>query len=234
MKQIIIGDIHGLNIWKKIIEIHDDADRFIFIGDYVDAFDIGPLEQLENLREIISFKESNSDKVVLLIGNHDYHYFPNIEERYSGYQPKMRPSFEYEYSEYRNKFKMAFIDEYKNIYSHAGISKTFIDNLGVGFLKNEQLVDFINEMWIARPYAFGFSTFDRSGYGDHKTQSPIWIRPNSLVKDKIENTLIVGHTQCGEISNLNKSHRKGVYQIDALYNGFYLINEDGKFKIAKL
>ena len=39
MKTIAIGDIHGLSIWKDIIN-KENPDKVIFIGDYFDSFDI--------------------------------------------------------------------------------------------------------------------------------------------------------------------------------------------------
>ena len=38
-KTIIIGDIHGRDIWKNIVA-QEQADRVIFIGDYFDSFNI--------------------------------------------------------------------------------------------------------------------------------------------------------------------------------------------------
>jgi len=40
MKTIILGDTHGRDLWKQIVEIENDADRIIFLGDYFDSFDI--------------------------------------------------------------------------------------------------------------------------------------------------------------------------------------------------
>ena len=37
MKTVIIGDIHGRISWEKIVEKENDADRFIFVGDYFDT-----------------------------------------------------------------------------------------------------------------------------------------------------------------------------------------------------
>ena len=39
-KVIVLGDTHGRDIWKKIVEANPDADLFIFIGDYFDSFNI--------------------------------------------------------------------------------------------------------------------------------------------------------------------------------------------------
>lgn len=71
---IVLGDTHGQNKWKKIIEANKDADEVIFIGDYFDSFTIPFSEQLSNFVDILNYKTDNKDKVVLLLGNHDYQY----------------------------------------------------------------------------------------------------------------------------------------------------------------
>jgi metallophosphoesterase superfamily enzyme len=76
MKTVLIGDIHGHDSWKQIIEQEQDADRIIFVGDYFDSFTIPGLIQCENFQDIIEFKKTSDKEVVLLVGNHDYNYFP--------------------------------------------------------------------------------------------------------------------------------------------------------------
>jgi hypothetical protein len=64
-------------------------------------------------------------------------------------------------------------------------------------------------------------------YGNNPYQSPIWIRPSSLIKDKLEGyKQVVGHTQVTQMSEV-----KGVYLIDCLDNEKkeYLVIEDGEF-----
>ena len=73
-KIVLIGDIHGHESWKKIVEKHSDADKIIFVGDYFDAWHINPAIQIFNFKEILELKASAPDQVVLLVGNHDFHY----------------------------------------------------------------------------------------------------------------------------------------------------------------
>ena len=91
MKIIALGDTHGRNYWQHIVSKNADADKFVFIGDYFDSKeDISPESQILNFERIIEFKKSNHDKVILLFGNHDYHYTDNvpIKNKYSCYQFK--------------------------------------------------------------------------------------------------------------------------------------------------
>lgn len=70
MKTLALGDIHGKTIWKDIIK-KENPDKVIFLGDYVTTHEgISSEQQISNLEEILTYKEENSDKVILLRGNH--------------------------------------------------------------------------------------------------------------------------------------------------------------------
>ncbi len=67
MKTVVIGDIHGRSVWKLIVET-EKPDRVIFIGDYFDSFEFSGVEQIDNFKQIIQYKENNPQvEVVLLI-----------------------------------------------------------------------------------------------------------------------------------------------------------------------
>jgi len=229
MKQIILGDIHGRTIWKDVVAKHPEADRFIWIGDYLDTHeDITGGQQLENLADICEFKKQNNDKVILLIGNHDHHYWPGVgNSGTSGYQGKMASSFEYLLERNKALFQMCFKDQNDVIYSHAGLSKTFIEK------NNLYNTDDVNELFFHQPLKFCFSELDLSGYGQHKSQSCIWIRPESLFSDKWGGLQVVGHTQVEKINHPPKSERRGFYLIDCLPKQ-YLSCTDGEFKIETM
>jgi predicted phosphodiesterase len=86
MKKItIIGDLHGRDIWKRIVDENPDSDLYIFVGDYFDSFDIDILTQMHNFKDIIAFRKDNPDKVITLLGNHDFHYTSSCIGSYSGF-----------------------------------------------------------------------------------------------------------------------------------------------------
>lgn len=232
-KQIVLGDIHGRTCWKEIVDAHPDATRFIFIGDYVDTHeDILPIEQLNNLEAIIEFKKTSKAEVILLIGNHDHHYWPGVGDTgTSGYQPRMATSFEHCFQENKGLFQMCFEDEYRNVFSHAGLSKPFLR--AVSALGSDRY-DIINEMFIYQPKKFCFYSGDFSGYGNHPLQSCIWIRPQALYGNtNLKEMQIVGHTSVTHINHPAKSERRGFYLIDALPKQ-YLSITDGKIAIATM
>lgn len=69
-KVLVLGDTHGRTLWKDIVE-KENPDKVIFLGDYVSTHEgISAEQQLSNLEEILTYKENNLDKVILLRGNH--------------------------------------------------------------------------------------------------------------------------------------------------------------------
>jgi len=90
MKTCIISDVHGRDQWKQIVTQEADANKFVFLGDYFDSFDLSGVIQMHNFKEIIEFKKTSGKEIVMLIGNHDYHYFPEINDSStSGYQTRL-------------------------------------------------------------------------------------------------------------------------------------------------
>ena len=77
---LVIPDIHGESFWKEPVHKYiDQVDKVIFLGDYLDPYR-SHLEEYDfdavfkNMMEIIDLKQKSNDKVVLLKGNHDFHY----------------------------------------------------------------------------------------------------------------------------------------------------------------
>lgn len=203
MKIITIGDIHGRTIWKQIVEKEKDADRIVFMGDYFDSHNNIPGNlQISNFEDILQYKRDNLGKVILLFGNHDYHYI--VDEHYSGYNSMYA-------SQYEQVIKKAIAEDLVQMcykigeatFTHAGISKTWLEYVGY---KGDDLQQFINDLFKFKLVAFKFT--GSNPYGDSVQSSPIWIRPNSLMKDPPKEDLaqIVGHThqQLSIIDNHNK------------------------------
>jgi len=240
-KTLILGDTHGRSNWKLAIH-QDKPDRVIFIGDYFDSFDIPGLDQIYNFKEIVHYKESNPQvEVVMLIGNHDHHYYPEIGYTgTSGYQSGIAPSISQVINENRHHLQMAYGFE-DFLFTHAGVSPVFMDQVfGENDWSIETVVVDLNELFKYKPKAFEFNGVD--GYGDNITQTPIWIRPRSLMsankkhekglkKDYIQ---IVGHTQMNKLDLTGSDKFTGgrYYFIDTMdTTGEYLIWQDNKFTV---
>lgn len=249
MKTVVIGDIHGHDTWKQVVEKERDADRFIFIGDYFDSFTVPGLIQIQNFQDIIAFKKSRRgielianelQNVIMLIGNHDYHYFPEVGYTgTSGFQNRMAPSINHVINNNREHLQMCYqFDEF--IFSHAGICETWMDKKFGDYANygwsEENIADKINELFEYQPRQLGFS--GRDSYGDNIGQSPIWIRPRSLQKSNYDNLRskviqIVGHTPQNQIDIEGKSTGGRYYYIDTLpTSGEYLVIEDGVIRVG--
>lgn len=233
MKTVVIGDIHGRSTWKLITHL-ENADRVIFIGDYFDSFDLNTEEQLNNFLDILEYKKTSGKEVIMLIGNHDHHYFPEIRDTgTSGYQRVGKYQIEPVVDVNREHLQIAYqMDEF--LFTHAGVSSVFMDEtFGLGGWTVETIVDQLNEMFIYRPNVFSFNGLDP--YGDDEYQTPIWIRPRSLMKAN-RNTLrkrviqIVGHTEVKNLDLIGSQKTAGgrYYFIDCLgRSGEYLVIQDG-------
>jgi hypothetical protein len=244
MKTIAIGDIHGRPYWKQIIEQEQDADRFIFVGDYFDSFTIPGIDQINNFLDIIEFKKSTDKEVILLLGNHDYHYYPGIEDSgTSGYQTLMAPSIKIVLGDNKEHLQLVYqMDEF--LFSHAGISSEWLDdNITMWDVPNLSM--YLNDLFYYKPASIDYRSFkyynqgdsnERAvlsrGYGNESYQGPIWIRPQALMvanKKTLRKKVIqvVGHTPQDQIDIKGKSTGGRYYFIDTLEYGQnqYLIIE---------
>lgn len=229
MKTIILGDTHGRSFWKLIVA-KEKPNRVVFIGDYFDSFDISAVEQMQNFKDIIQYKKDNPDvEVILLIGNHDYHYFMEIGYTgTSGYQAGAAPNISQLIEENREHLQMAY--EFDGILcTHAGVGLTFLE--ANGWKEPQSISEFLNSLFQYKPKAFNFTGYDP--YGDDMGQTPIWIRPKSLMKDwpqeyRKKCIQVVGHTGMRQIDIEGKATGGRFYFIDTLgHSGEYLIVENG-------
>lgn len=200
MKNLIIGDIHGVNYWKDVIEI-EKADKVIFIGDYLDSFTVSVEDQVNNFLDLLEYKKSFPDKVILLLGNHDWHYSElcGTYEQYSGFNPITKMHVKRPLTDVilDGIIQASYLLDDKYLLTHAGVSKTWLEYADH---KGERIDKFINDLLLTNSYLFDFSGFNP--YGDDVTQGPLWIRPRSLYNDLFDNYIqIVGHTKVKEVSN---------------------------------
>jgi predicted MPP superfamily phosphohydrolase len=229
MKIIAIGDIHGRDYWKSILN-KEIFDKVIFIGDYFDSFDIPGDIQCNNFADIIQFKKDNMDKVILLTGNHDFHYM-GYGEQYSGFQHGYQYSIGCLLDDNKNLLQMSYA--HNNIlFTHAGVSTIWLRNNGYdGGMDLNNINLFINDLFKYKPNKFKFTIGKNySQTGNDICQTPIWIRPESLVKDMVgEFKQVVGHTQKIQI-HIDMD----LILIDALNSSEYLIIEDGIISVGKI
>lgn len=236
---IVIGDLHGKPIWKDIIN-KEFFTYIIFLGDYFDCYDeYTAAEQIYNFKEIIEFKKLNPEKVILLIGNHDHHYFRGMKGNTAGFQIK-HAIFIQEVLEENMKYMQMAKSINNFLFSHAGITPDFLNDVyGRDGWNIENLENDINDLWKYKPKSFMFNNECSNPYGDDINQSPIWIRPRSLMRSakdfKKRWIQIVGHTVQNKIDIKGKATGGRYYFIDTLgTSSEYLIIEDKKITSGKI
>jgi hypothetical protein len=248
MKLVAIGDIHGRDYWKQIIDQEQDADMFVFVGDYFDSFTIKGADQINNFLDIIEFKKQSKVPVILLIGNHDYHYYPGIEDNgTSGYQTLMAPSIKHVIDDNKQHLQVAYqVGEF--VFTHAGLSSEWLDDRVVGW-SVDSLDATINDLFRFQPQKLAYRPYKQvgdqvygvGGYGSETFQGPLWIRPKALMaanRDTLRNQIIqvVGHTPQDTIDIKGKSTGGRYYFIDTLEYGQnqYLVVKDGVVSLGEL
>jgi len=232
MKIIALGDTHGRTIWKQIVA-KETFDKVVFIGDYFDTHEgISAGQQIHNFKDIVTYKEANKDKVVLLFGNHDFHYLSTIGEQYSGFNRLHAKEIEALLVAALDNDYLQMCFHYEHfLFVHAGITKTWCRNtLGDDHFESGKVLEqTINKLFISHPDKFAFTPGKRyDAYGDEVEQSPIWVRPDSLFIDRLDNfTQIVGHTVQEQLTPFSD-----VTLIDTLgTSGEYLCIVDGEMQV---
>lgn len=235
MKLIAVGDVHGRDFWKKVADKEKDFDKFVFIGDYFDNFPPHTIDSIvNNFLEIVKFKEANPDKVELLLGNHDFHYLPSVyrgKDSYSGYDGFVHGHVGDILSQMikHGEIKVAYKYNDDTLFSHAGISKTWLNRVGLEET-NKDIDVAINKKFLAEPELFRFYDGDTSGYGEHSSQGPLWIRPHSLLPDKLAKYIqVIGHTEPNTEKITNSPRQVDgscLVCIDVPKSGEYLVIED--------
>ena len=248
MKLVAIGDIHGRDYWKQIIDQEQDADMFVFVGDYFDSFTIKGPDQINNFLDIVEFKKQSKVPVILLIGNHDYHYYPGIEDSgTSGYQTLMAPSIKHVVSDNKQYLQAAYqVGEF--VFTHAGLSSEWLDDIVDGW-SVDSLDATINDLFRFQPNKLAYRSYKQvgstvygvGGYGSETFQGPIWIRPKALMaanKKTLRKQIIqvVGHTPQETIDIKGKSTGGRYYFIDTLEYGQnqYLVVKDNVVSLGEL
>jgi len=238
---LTIGDIHGRSNWKEIIfggntefffwknaveedyldfenpyRFQVDWDKIVFVGDYVDSFDIGNEQILDNLRDIVLFAKTYPDLVVLLLGNHDIQYIVS-NECCSGYRAEMRPDLNDLFTENKDLFKIAFLDEFEHEYkgrpitvrtlwTHAGVTRGWFTELmrdinspryrlNEFFIGSEnwKIDKILNLAWDLR--VDNLYNVDAHSGGSDLWAGPLWVRPHILNEFYLEGyDHVVGHT----------------------------------------
>ena len=146
-KILVVPDIHGETFWKEpILKYIEQVDRIIFLGDYLDPYrnrwkEYSPQGLFDNLMDIIDFKRSHMDKVILLKGNHDQHY---ASETFRDIACASRCDtinwslYNAVFVKNKELFKLAHLEDVRGLpylFSHAGLTLYWINKVNSGVWK---------------------------------------------------------------------------------------------------
>lgn len=131
-KILICPDVHGRKFWHKAEEIINEVDKVVFLGDYLDPYKHEGItfeDALEEFKQILSFKTKYSDKVVLLIGNHDLHYWPQYKSMGGCRRDDVNFNvISYLFVNNINLFQISYKTD-KYLFTHAGVQQGWLDTI---------------------------------------------------------------------------------------------------------
>lgn len=118
-----VGDLHGrIGCFESAIEKFEKSglERLVLMGDYMDSFDCTSTEILYLLQQVIEYKKSKPQQVILLLGNHDIQYIYSPDYRCSGHRPEIQYDAYKLFRDNEPSFQIAWLNgDY--MATHAGI-----------------------------------------------------------------------------------------------------------------
>lgn len=188
-KYLIVPDVHGRTFWQEAEELINDVERVIFLGDYLDPYPheyITREQAIEQFKEIVQFKKDNSDKVILLLGNHDCAYCYNFGSA-SRYDYENEEEIKGIFKDNMSLFRLWYLGEDDCLFSHAGITRDWLKHsleCDIKEFLSKSDKDLVPHLWEV--------SFTRGGWTD--TGSLIW---SDVREGDREDTFyqVFGHTQ---------------------------------------
>ena len=212
MKILTIGDLHGKDCWKNINP--NKYDKIIFLGDYVDSFDINNLSMIANLKAIIKFKKDYPDKIVLLWGNHDVGYYLGQQYGCSGFRPEIYPDLHKLFSDNQNLFTFAYQIK-RNLWTHAGVHANWYKHYFKLFDTEKNLVLSLNKSFSHREKSLFMVGYKRGG--SNLIGGPLWLDISEGWKNPLKGYhQIVGHHYTNDIKTNSISNKTSITYCDVL------------------
>ena len=144
---LVVPDVHGETFWKEpVLKYIDQVDRIVFLGDYLDPYrdkfeEYDSDAVFNNMMEIINLKLKFKEKVILLKGNHDFHYTSKrtMELACASRCDKQNwHRFSKIFNDYDDLFKLAHVEVIKGVtylFSHAGLTTFWINQVNAKIWK---------------------------------------------------------------------------------------------------
>ncbi len=195
---LIVPDIHGRNFWEKAL---DYEGEIVFLGDYTDPYEeegFTDADAYRGLQKIVQFKQANPERVTLLIGNHEMHYYNDeyqvnrfSQEYYERYHAILTGK------ETAGLFQIAKQAE-MYLFVHAGVTKGWYECYEETLeVLGKNIAAQLNRFFAEAQEVFNEIPYERGGYDKHG--SPIWADFWELKDEEIrfDSTVIqiVGHSK---------------------------------------
>ena len=214
-KILIIPDVHGRDFWREPVKkvLEDTNAHIIFIGDYTDGYHTEwkskfdyKQHAVDNFKEIIEMKKQNSDRITLLLGNHDCGYAIGDDVCSSRMDKIHQSELEEIFRENRELFQIAEECDIAGkhfIFSHAGILKGWVKSVWGDEADDTDfnVVSRLNNAWLDNDMNILSRLGDYDdyrGWDGFQYGSPVWSDIRSWIRVTPEETYgfnIVGHTQ---------------------------------------
>ena len=135
---LIIPDIHGRTFWKDALERFPKKSfpnlSIVFLGDYLDPYEtienISRKQAIDNFKEIIKTAK-NDNRIHLLFGNHDMHYWYNAQYKsrvdHKNYE-KIKDLFLKNFTLFNVAYE-EIVNNEKYLYTHAGVTTFWLEHL---------------------------------------------------------------------------------------------------------
>ena len=214
-KILIIPDVHGRDFWREPVKkvLEDTSAHIVYIGDYTDGY---PTEwesnfdyrqhTVDNFKEIIEMKKQNSDRITLLLGNHDCGYAIGDDLCSSRMDKIHQSELEEIFRENRELFQIVEECDIAGkhfIFSHAGILKGWVKSVWGDEADDTDfnVVSRLNNAWLDNDMNILSRLGDYDdyrGWDGFQYGSPVWSDIRSWIRVTPEETYgfnIVGHTQ---------------------------------------
>ena len=226
MKHIVIGDLHGKDVWREINI--KNYDKVVFLGDYVDSFTLPDLAIDQNLQDIIQLKKDFPDKIVLLLGNHDmqYMFYPYL--RCSGFRDTMKRPLKALFNMNENLFQIAY--QHRNyLFTHAGLTNAwYLEFMQIPRWRIKDSPQTLAYMLNAANNSRNCSLLYRCGVrrGGERSGGIIWADKSETETDMLVGYhQVVGHTPIDEVYSLSYDDTSVTY-IDVLDTVTYFYEID--------
>ena len=196
---LVVPDIHGRDFWLPALDYQGEV---IFLGDYTDPYrneNLTDEDAWQGFLKVVEFKRQNPDRVTLLIGNHEMHYY-NDDFPAGRFSKEFYPKYHELLTGDKTKGFFQLCRQIENyLFIHAGVTKGWYDLHGKDFLHlGATLEEQLNAIFFKKMHIFHEAAWKYRG-GLDDAGSPLWADYRELIDEKEpfdpQIIQIIGHTQ---------------------------------------